>query len=118
MAEKERSYLTQGEATEYLAERLPYPVTPHDICLWNRDNRLRGEQKNGKGRVYYTAEALETFIAEDERRRGMAYVHSIANVEAKKTAQTKATTAKWRGHKTADDVIQLGKEYAQKAAVR
>ena len=77
-----KPYLTQTQASEYLAERLPYPVVPRDICQWYKDNALRGERKTGGKQVFYTKAALDDFIANDERRRETEHINRIASANA------------------------------------
>lgn len=100
----DKAYFNQQTATEYLSERLPYPVMPQDICRWYRENRLRGETKGEGSRVYYMKSALDGFIAEDELRRTQEHMQRKANMQAE--TQGKTTRRVWQNqsHATVEDI--------------
>jgi len=80
-----KPFLSQIEAAEYLSARLPYPVLQSDVKDWHRNNTLRGEYKPGGKRVYFTTQALDNFVAEDERRRAQEFASRKASAQAAKT---------------------------------
>ena len=89
-----RIYYNSGEALTYLDERLPYDISRRTFADVLRT--IRYEQKLGGGRKYYSKEALDAFIAEDEARRDEEHATRLANAQAAKENNVRRTVHKTR----------------------